>query len=329
MTSRSTRSRGKQNAETYSENLELQTRKQTNEYSANTGVAGAEPNSDAVLLDFDTPTAEEAASDKDLFDFSKWIKHMMSAQSPLLRSSAEQGLSNYSGIPSEGQGVDSSWSRSLGRRTDEHRNSHTSISSGIGFSTRNGIGGLDGIAPFLDDDNEDNDTQRPDLEEAVYDEENPPDNSPYPQVRASVSATDNFGLSISTPRMWILSLMFALFGSATNLFFSLRYPSVAITPIIALILVHPLGLAWDIAFKRDDDRKEYFENGVRLGNSAVEDVDERISVLRRFRIWLGQGRWNEKEHACVYISSNVSFGFAFATDVKQKAFQLIYFLTCL
>ncbi|NJR31479.1 hypothetical protein HC762_01800 [bacterium] len=32
-------------------------------------------------------------------------------------------------------------------------------------------------------------------------------------------------------------------------------------------------------------------------------------------MWLGQGRWNEKEHACVYISSNVSFGFAFATDV--------------
>lgn len=33
------------------------------------------------------------------------------------------------------------------------------------------------------------------------------------------------------------------------------------------------------------------------------------------RLWLAQGRWNEKEHACVYVSSNVSFGFAFATDV--------------
>jgi OPT family small oligopeptide transporter len=33
------------------------------------------------------------------------------------------------------------------------------------------------------------------------------------------------------------------------------------------------------------------------------------------RLWLAQGRWNEKEHSCVYISSNVSFGFAFATDV--------------
>jgi RES domain-containing protein len=39
-------------------------------------------------------------------------------------------------------------------------------------------------------------------------------------------------------------------------------------------------------------------------------------LASRVRLWLGQGRWNEKEHACVYISSNVSFGFAFATDVS-------------
>lgn len=37
--------------------------------------------------------------------------------------------------------------------------------------------------------------------------------------------------------------------------------------------------------------------------------------MSRLRLWLAQGRWNGKEHACVYISSNVSFGFAFATDV--------------
>jgi hypothetical protein len=35
----------------------------------------------------------------------------------------------------------------------------------------------------------------------------------------------------------------------------------------------------------------------------------------RVRVWLGQGEWNEQEHCCVYIASNVSFGFAFATDV--------------
>jgi OPT family small oligopeptide transporter len=147
--------------------------------------------------------------------------------------------------------------------------------------------------------------------EYVPTEDDPPDNSPYPEVRASVPATDNTNLSINTPRMWILSLLFAIAGSATNLFFSLRYPSVAITPVIALVLVHPLGKLWDALLKRTDDGPETFVDGTLQGC----DAEPEKFLLHRFRLWLAQGRWNEKEHACVYISSNVSFGFAFATDV--------------
>ena len=149
-------------------------------------------------------------------------------------------------------------------------------------------------------------------EDEDKDDDNPIDNSPYPEVRASVPPTDNTSLSISTPRMWTLSLLFALGGSATNLFFSLRYPSVAITPVIALVLVHPLGKLWDALLKYDDDPRESFHDGVR--NIAVL-VGSHASRKSSFRLWLAQGKWNEKEHACVYISSNVSFGFAFATDV--------------
>ncbi len=141
-------------------------------------------------------------------------------------------------------------------------------------------------------------------------EEDPIDNSPYSEVRASVPATDNITLSISTPRMWTLSLLFALAGSATNLFFSLRYPSVALTPVIALVLVHPLGKLWDLLLKRHDDPEETFLDGIRQGTRS-----DTNSLKHKFRLWLAQGKWNEKEHACVYISSNVSFGFAFATDV--------------
>lgn len=161
------------------------------------------------------------------------------------------------------------------------------------------------------------------------------DNSPYAQVRASVSPVDNTTLSINTPRMWALSILFAIFGSATNLFFSLRYPSVSITPVIALLIVHPMGLLWDRALKRSDDPDEFFENGTL---SATKDHDSEYESRtaasraspsrpaklspgqrwkRRFRLWLAQGRWNEKEHCCVFISSNVSFGFAFATDVSR------------
>jgi hypothetical protein len=162
----------------------------------------------------------------------------------------------------------------------------------------------------------------------------PSDNSPYAQVRASVPATDDISLSINTPRMWILSIFFAILGSATNLFFSLRYPSISITPIIALLLVHPLGLLWDQILKRFDDPEETFTNGYNVHNGILDDTSFaqasqpnsmhsppvsqfKDSWRRRLRLWLAQGRWNQKEHCCVYISSNVSFGFAFATDVSN------------
>jgi OPT family small oligopeptide transporter len=147
-------------------------------------------------------------------------------------------------------------------------------------------------------------------EDDANDEEDPPDNSPYSQVRASVSATDNTTLSINTPRMWFMSMLFAILGSSTNLFFSLRYPSVSITPVIALLLVHPLGLLWDQILKRKGDPEDVFVDGSRSSSDSVSSHG-----LSRFRLWLAQGTWNEKEHTCVYISSNVSFGFAFATDV--------------
>ena len=141
------------------------------------------------------------------------------------------------------------------------------------------------------------------------------DNSPYPQVRTSVPATDDTSLSINTPRMWILSLLCAFLGSAANLFFSLRYPSVAITSIIALVVVHPIGRMWDRLLKHQEDPVETFEDGV-LTLRAKPPVDiPSFSSAKRLRLWLAQGDWNEKEHACVYVSSNVSFGFAFATDV--------------
>ncbi|KAF1947667.1 OPT-domain-containing protein [Clathrospora elynae] len=145
---------------------------------------------------------------------------------------------------------------------------------------------------------------------------NPADNSPYAQVRASVAATDNLSLSIDTPRMWFLSILFSIAGSSTNLFFSLRYPSVSLTPIIALLLVHPLGLLWDQLFKRPDDPDETFADGCLHKTSYTsQTLQAKATWTRQSRLWLAQGRWNEKEHCCVYVSSNVSFGFAFATDV--------------
>ncbi|GFP53391.1 glutathione transporter 1 [Trichoderma asperellum] len=149
------------------------------------------------------------------------------------------------------------------------------------------------------------------------------ENSPNEIVRASVSPIDDTTLSINTPRMWCLSILFSILGSSTNLFFSLRYPSVAITPVIALLLVHPLGHLWDYLLKRPYDPEEEFTDGVRTAVSSHSHTGghDQKKFLTSLRLWLAQGRWNEKEHTCVYVSSNVAFGFAFATDVIVEQTQ--------
>ncbi|KAK4245234.1 OPT oligopeptide transporter protein-domain-containing protein [Corynascus novoguineensis] len=209
----------------------------------------------------------------------------------------------------------------------------------LGGSTT--IGGLEGRfgtteTPLLNDLAKQSDAEEDDDERSLVfdsdldeDEDDPPDNSPYAQVRASVSPTDNTSLSINTPRMWTLSILFSILGSSTNLFFSLRYPSVAITPVIALLMVHPLGLLWDYLLKRPDDPPEEYVDGFRNDQASVTSADDGSHFVPlegrgrfdRIRLWFAQGCWNEKEHSCVYVSSNVSFGFAFATDVIVEQTQ--------
>ncbi|CAN9190508.1 unnamed protein product [Alternaria alternata] len=221
----------------------------------------------------------------------------------------------------------SSTSKSRRRTGDADRSSTTLGVASSGqeecrFEARFNASGLDPStagAPLFDnstsssstlDDNESSDDDLHDMKG------NPSDNSPYAQVRASVAATDNLSLSIDTPRMWFLSILFSIAGSSTNLFFSLRYPSVSLTPIIALLLVHPLGLLWDQLLKRHDDPEETFIDGcAQTASHHPQSSQSKVTWARRLRLWLAQGRWNEKEHCCVYVSSNVSFGFAFATDV--------------
>ena len=242
-------------------------------------------------------------------------------QNDVLRSKGKNPLLGESASTATLRGNESHvHSGSETQQVTRERHSLSSLVDGIAIPLGDGTKLSEDVGPLLAEELLDESTKSHDatLDIGTEQDENPPDNSPFPQVRASVSATDNISLSICTPRMWVLSLFFAFLGSATNLFFSLRYPSVAITPIIALVLVHPLGRLWDFALKHDDDPKDSFEHGYLVRSSQVE-VDNGINNTwtRRWRLWLTQGTWNEKEHAMVYISSNVSFGFAFATDVGR------------
>ena len=300
------------------------------------------PDSNASILrrHRHTNDSDDQASDASSPSLSKTIRSMM-FRSPLIGSTRNTYATLSDGAVSQPEIQKDShgrtdWRRRNSQRGNESRSevagsrkslnasSSSQVSLTLGVEVPVGHGTLpESFGPIRE--NEQGEEAITDVEdgEHIYDERDPPDNSVYPQVKAWVSAVDNIDLSISTPRMWSLSLLFAFLGSATNMFFSLRYPSVAITPVIALILVHPLGRLWDMVLKRDDDPGLRFENG-KLVRSVVADTDENAPWYRRCRLWLAQGRWNEKEHACVYISSNVSFGFAFATDiiVEQKKFYM-------
>ena len=116
------------------------------------------------------------------------------------------------------------------------------------------------------------------------------ENSPYPEVRAAVKATDE-DVPASTVRAWILGMIFVTIGSGCNMLFSLRNPAIQITSIVAQLVSYPFGLA----MAKWLPTKKFKTFGVE---------------------WtLNPGPFNIKEHALITIMANVSFaqGAAYST----------------
>ena len=125
-------------------------------------------------------------------------------------------------------------------------------------------------------------------------------NSPFAEVRANVPNTDDPNIPCSTLRAWIIGIVFTMLGSGINQFFSMRYPPVTISSIVAQLLAYPVGCTL-----------------------------AKILPVKTLKIF---GRWdfvinpdhkfNMKEHTVITVRSNLSFGASWATDViqAQKAF---------
>ncbi|EPY49188.1 OPT oligopeptide transporter Isp4 [Schizosaccharomyces cryophilus OY26] len=124
------------------------------------------------------------------------------------------------------------------------------------------------------------------------------DDSPYPEVRTSVSPTDDPSMPCNTIRMWTIGFIFSTVGAAVNMFFSLRNPPVTITVLIAQLIAYPCLKGWDYIFP------------------------DRVLRIGRLRFNLKPGPFNVKEHTLVVIMSSVSFGSAYSTDIilSQRAF---------
>lgn len=115
------------------------------------------------------------------------------------------------------------------------------------------------------------------------------DDSPYPEVRASVPSTDDPLLPQNTLRVWVLGMILTTIGCGINTLFSFHSPSFSITTYVTSILAYPLGKAWERV----------------VPNKTI------------FGLALNPGKFNLKEHAIITIMGSVSFGggAAYATDI--------------
>ncbi|PVG00827.1 putative isp4-oligopeptide transporter [Serendipita vermifera] len=130
------------------------------------------------------------------------------------------------------------------------------------------------------------------------------DDSPYPEVRAAVANTDDVSMPTNTFRMWLLGMLFTVLISGLNQFFSMRYPSVQITALVAQLLALPAGKICERIFT------------ARYFTITLPNFPKRNGCwTHRYRFTLNPGPFNVKEHTLITVMANVVAGGAYATDI--------------
>lgn len=66
--------------------------------------------------------------------------------------------------------------------------------------------------------------------------------SPYPEVRAITTPTDDVNMPCETIRAHLLGYMWAILGQFTNSLFSSRFPQIVVSSAVTQILLYPCGL---------------------------------------------------------------------------------------
>ncbi|KAF8306444.1 OPT oligopeptide transporter [Clavulina sp. PMI_390] len=131
------------------------------------------------------------------------------------------------------------------------------------------------------------------------------EDSPYPEVRASVSNIDDPSMPVLTFRSWFLGIFLSLAGVGGNVYFNYRYPAPAIYPMVLLLVAHPLGkfMAYSL---------------------PIESWWLRIPGWL-WEINLNPGPFNIKEHVIIYMMTNASVAPAYAlnpTVVAEKYYGI-------
>ena len=111
------------------------------------------------------------------------------------------------------------------------------------------------------------------------------EDSPYAEVRASVSNIDDLEMPTMTFRMWFLGITLVCISVLLNTFFNFRYPAPTFIPSLVLLIAYPLGKALALVLP--------------IRTWALP------RILGGGKVSLNPGPFNIKEHVLIYMMVNV------------------------
>ncbi|KAL6412497.1 putative OPT family small oligopeptide transporter [Ilyonectria robusta] len=129
------------------------------------------------------------------------------------------------------------------------------------------------------------------------------EDSPYPEVRASVPPTDDPEMPINTIRAWTIGALMCTIIAACNILLGLRYSPITITSTVVQLASYPLGVGW--AKVMPDYRFKLFGNEMSLN----------------------PGPFNVKEHTIITMMTAAGSASSYAIDIllAQELFYNQFF----
>ena len=129
--------------------------------------------------------------------------------------------------------------------------------------------------------------------------DDPEEDSPYAEVRASVSNFDDPNMPCLTFRAIFIGMSFTVVGAALNTYFQLRYPAPLVTTVLVEILAYPYGVFLAKIMPVRTFRIPLFLRRVGLSGD-----------------WsFNPGPFNIKEHTLVMIMANVGLNPAYSVNI--------------
>ncbi|KAF8911642.1 oligopeptide transporter [Gymnopilus junonius] len=152
------------------------------------------------------------------------------------------------------------------------------------------------------------------------------EDSPFPEVRASVSNIDDPDMPAMTLRMWFVGLVLCMISSGMNVFFNFRNPAPTIVPLALVLISYPFGkfLAFTLPITSYRIPLPYLPRWFLPVHQPsfppfrlIVNLLLPLTLPRAIEVSLNPGPWNIKEHVLVYIMANVATGNPYALNAMS------------